>query len=171
MFGRWLKSRSEIESMGAEALEVVVRRALGNADADTVLVVTAIAGLLGAVAYADRDFSAREESRIRRELTRIHGIGEADIDAICAVLREHIVEVSTVQLPRYARALLELGDHELRVEVLSVMLEVAAADGEIAHVETNVLRMAATALGLTQLDYNVLQEKHRAKLAVLKRSH
>jgi uncharacterized tellurite resistance protein B-like protein len=171
MFGRWLKSHSEIEPIGAEALENVVRRALGDADSDTVLVVTAMAGLLGAVAYADRDFSPEEEERIRRELARIRGIGEADIGAICAVLREHIIEVSTVQMPHYARVLLDLADHELRVEILAVMLEVAAADGEIAHVETNVLRMATNALGLTQLDYNVLQEKHVAKLAALKPAH
>ena len=35
--------------------------------------------------------------------------------------------------------------------------------------ETNLLRLTATALGLTQDDYNACQARHRDKLAVLKR--
>lgn len=168
MFGRWNKSAARDETLGAEQLLRVVRRELPDADETTATVVSAIAGLLGAVAYADRSLSAEEDQRIRRELARVHGMTDAGIQAICRVLEEHIIEVSTVQTPRYSRLLLELGDRELRLEVLEVMLEIAAADGTIGNVETNVLRQVTTALGLTQDDYNALQEKHRARLAVLK---
>jgi uncharacterized tellurite resistance protein B-like protein len=168
MFGRWMKRTDEpARAEGAEQLDIVIRRELPAADAATTSVVTSIAGLLGTVAYADRKYSPAEEQRIRLELARIEGMSEGAINAICAILREHIIEVSTVQTPRYCRALLELADHELRIQVLEVLLEIAAADGEITHVETNVLRQVTTALGLTQGDYNVLQEKHRAKLSVL----
>src|SRR3954471_17550002 len=105
MFGRWLRGEREMAPpSGADALRASVARHLPNIDAETVTVVTSMAGLLGAVAYADRDYSLAEEARVRQELGRVQGITQAGIDAICAVLREHIVEISTVQIPRYARA-------------------------------------------------------------------
>lgn len=168
MFGRWTKSAErESSALGAERLLHVLREELPNADDETLRVVAAIAGLLGSVAYADRDFKESEEQRIRRELARVHGMTEPGIHAICRVLREHIVEVSTLQTPRYSRVLLELGDHELRLQILELLLEIAAADGRIQNVETNSLRQITTSLGLAQEDYNALQEKHRSLLSVM----
>lgn len=169
MFGRWL--RGEMESApasGADALRASVARHLPGVDAETVTVVTSMAGLLGAVAYADRDYSAPEEARVRQELGRVQGMTQAGIDAICAVLREHIVEISTVQIPRYARALVELSDVELRREVLGALLDLAAADSSISLVETNLLRQITKSLGLSQDDYVELQAKHREHLDALK---
>src|SRR5688572_2553016 len=171
MFGRWLKPAAEaVAPEGAEQLKHVVAAQLPEADAESVLVVTAIAGLLGTVAYADRDYSGAEEQRVRQELERVHGMTKAGIDAICGALRAHIVEVSTVQAPRYSRLLVELADRELRVDVLDVMVELAAADGEISVAEVNLLRQAATALGLSQADYNAAQDKHRERLSVLRKT-
>ncbi len=171
MFGRWLKGAAETQAPeGAEQLKDVVARQLPGADAESVLVVTAIAGLLGTIAYADRDYSAAEEQRVRQELERVHGMTRDGIDAICAALRAHIVEISTVQAPRYSRLLVELADRELRVEVLEVMVELAAADGEISVPEVNLLRQVTTALGLTQADYNAAQQQHRDRLTVLRKT-
>lgn len=169
MFGRWRSTEKQLPPLeGADELVQVIREHLPGADADTVRVVVGMTGLLGAVAYADRHYSDAEEHRVRRELARVHGMTDAGIEAICAALRRHIVEVSTVQAPRYCRDLLELCDRELRFEVLDVLVEVAAADGVITPAETNLLRQTTTALGLTQQDYNVIQEQHRKKLSVLK---
>ena len=169
MFGRWLRSSSSAEApQGAAELYTVIHRQLPDADNETVRVVTAIAGLVGVVAYADREYTADEEALLRRELERIHGMTPAGVDAICSVLRLHIVEVATVQVPRYARELRELGDLELRLEVLQVLVDVAASDGQISHLETNILRQLTTSLGLTQQDYNTAQARHRDKLSALK---
>jgi len=169
MFGRWLKSLADTAPpSGATDLFHVVQKELPDADEETRMVVVAIVGLLGAVAYADRNFSDVEERRIQDELSRVNGMTESGIRAICAVLRQHIIEVSTVQLPRYARILVDLADHELRVELLQTLLELAAADGAITHHETNLLRLVTQALGLSQVDYNHAQAKHRDRLAALK---
>lgn len=169
MFGRWLKNAPPSSvPKGAEQIAHQVRAHLPDADEGTVRVVTAITGLLGVVAYADRDYSDVEERRVRSELARVHGMTHAGIDAISDALREHILEVSTVQGPRYCRTLVELADTELRREVLEVLVDVAAADGVLSSRETVLLRQLATALGLTQDDYNAAQEAHREKLAVLK---
>jgi uncharacterized tellurite resistance protein B-like protein len=133
-----------------------------------VSVVTSMAGLLGAVAYADRHYSAAEEERVRQELSRVNGMTSAGIDAICVALRQHIVEVSTVQIPRYARTLVELGDVELRREVLSALIDLAAADESISVAETNLLRQITKSLGLSQNDYVELQARHRQHLDSLK---
>jgi uncharacterized tellurite resistance protein B-like protein len=169
MFGRWLKSSTRVSApVGAEELESLVREALGEKDDESVLVVVALAGLLGAAAYADRDYSENEEAHVRRELLRVHGMTEAAVDAVCAALRRHIVQISTVEVPRYCRLLRELGDRELRVEVLEVLVDLAAADGVITTAETNLLRQVTSALGLSQSDYNEAQAKHRERLSALK---
>jgi tellurite resistance protein len=90
------------------------------------------------------------------------------VEAVCAALRRHIVQISTVEVPRYCRLLRELGDRELRVEVLEVLVDLAAVDGVITTAETNLLRQITTALGLSQADYNDAQSKHRGRLSALK---
>ena len=169
MFGRWLRGEGPTEDLsGADALRTSIARELPGADAETVTVVTSMAGLLGAVAYADRHYSAEEEARVRLELGRVQGMTSSGIDAICKVLREHIVELSTVQIPRYARALTELGDTDLRREVLRALIDLAAADQSISLAETNLLRQITKSLGLSQQDYVELQAPHRAHLDSLK---
>jgi uncharacterized tellurite resistance protein B-like protein len=169
MFGNWLSSARQAPPVeGAEQIHGAVRTHLPSADDETIRVVTSIAGLLGTVAYADRDYSDAEERRVRAELGRVHGMPSAGIDAIADALRRNIVEVSTVHVQRYCRSLRELADRELRAELLEVLVDIAAADGVITHAEVNVLRQVTTALGLDQADYNAAQERHRDKLGVLR---
>lgn len=170
MFGRWLSTERKTELSGPEALDAAVRDelAVGGADPETIRVVSAMAGLLGAVAYADRNFSQAEEDRLLLELGRIHGMTASGARAITAVLRKHVLAVSSVGIPYYCRALRELGDRELRLEVLEALLGLAAADGVIDQAEVNLLRQVATSLGLSQSDYNEAQARHRDKLASLR---
>jgi uncharacterized tellurite resistance protein B-like protein len=170
MFGRWLKSEGPREELsGGDALRASIEQELPGADAETVTVVASMAGLLGIVAYADRVYSAEEEARVRQELARVHGMTDAGTDAICKTLRAHIVQISAVQLPRYARALRELGDDQLRREVLGALIDLAAVDESISLAETNLLRQITKSLGLSQQDYTELQERHRHHLDALKR--
>jgi uncharacterized tellurite resistance protein B-like protein len=108
-----------------------------------------------------------EQARAREELARIEGISPAGIDAICAALTRHVREIATVQAPRYSRVLRDLADHDLRLQVLGILVGLAAADRTITLAETNVLRQLATSLGLTQEDYNAAQAKFVELLAVL----
>ena len=167
MFGRWL-SKEKTELTGAEALEAAIRRELTAADPETIQVVSAMTGLLGAVAYADRNFSKAEEDRLLVELARIHGMTADGARAIAATLRQHVLAVSSVGIPHYCRALRELGDRELRLEVLAALVELAAADGVIDQAEVNLLRQVTGSLGLSQDDYNEAQAHHRDKLAALR---
>lgn len=148
-------------------LASVIADALPGADDATRRIVTAIAGLLGSVGYADRQLDANEGEAIRRLLQTVSGIGPVEAEAIFGALKTHVVVLSTVEAPRHARALVELGERDLRIHVLDLLLEVASADGTISHNEVVVLRQLTTALGLDQDDYNHLQSAHKAKLGTL----
>ncbi|MFO7181319.1 MAG: TerB family tellurite resistance protein [Pseudomonadota bacterium] len=167
MFGRFRKSAAPREPTGGERLEAAVRNALPDADTETIHVVTAMAGLLAAVAYADRTFSDAELARVRQELGRIHGMTSAGLDAICSVLEQHLVEFSTLEIPRCCRTLLDLADRELRVEILEALVALGAADGSLSTPETNVLRLVTKSLGLSQQDYNEAQRHYRERIAAI----
>jgi uncharacterized tellurite resistance protein B-like protein len=167
----WLTQRMGFEAPAtATKLEQAVRAHLTGADDEAMKIVVSVAGLLGTVAYADREYSTIEEERIRAELGRVAGLTRAGVDAICSVLREHIVTVATVEAPIYARELRELADRDLRLQVLDTLVDLAAADDDVTIAETNLLRTLAPSLGLSQADYNASQARHRDKLRVLKKA-
>jgi uncharacterized tellurite resistance protein B-like protein len=168
MFGRWLSALTAEPVEAPSELAATIRRHLPGADDDTVRVVAALAGLLAAVAYADRDYSDVEEAEVRAALARVHGMTATGVDAVCDALRRTLVSHVAVEVPRCTRTLRELGDVELRREVLGALVDLAAADGRITTPETNLLRQVTTALGLSQGDYNAAQERHRDRLSVLK---
>lgn len=148
-------------------LVAVVGRCLPEADQETVQIITAVAGLLGCICYADREVSDREGHMVRNLLQTVQGIGPREADAILNALSRNIITISTTQVTRYARTLKSLGDRELRNHVLDMMLDVATVDDHLSSDEVIVLRQVTQALGLEQADYNALQEKHRTLLATL----
>jgi uncharacterized tellurite resistance protein B-like protein len=151
-------------------VEMAFRQASGGKrpDADTVAIVTACAGLLAGVAYADRSLSASELEKTERLLADVSGIDDSGRRAIVAALQAHVVELSSVHAVRFARTLKELGDRDLRLHVVVLLLDLAAADDQISPSEVNTLRQVTRALGLSQDDYNLLQNRHRDKLAALR---
>lgn len=169
MFGRWLtRFREGSDAPVSGDLEGAVRAALPAADRETVLIVVAMAGLLGAVAYADRNYSPEEAKRVRVELGRLNGMSATGADAVAKLLESRLVELATIDTPRFCRVLREFGDDELRREVLDVLVDLAAEDGIITSAESNMLRRLASSLGLTQDDYNAAQARHKERLAVLR---
>ncbi|MGB5349127.1 MAG: TerB family tellurite resistance protein [Polyangiales bacterium] len=151
-----------------DRLAEIVERYLSEADDATRRIVTAVAGLLAKVAYADGHYSEQEEATIQKELSRVHGLSRAGVDAICGLLADQISHVALLGDHDWTRDLRELADRELRVEVLEVLIEMAVADHVLKHEEQTQLRRLAKALSLTQDDYNALQAKHRDKLSTLR---
>lgn len=160
-------TKTESGSNEPETLTAAVASELTSADPATVAIVTAIAGLLGSVAYADRNISREEEAVLQRELEGIVGLTAEGAQAIYRTVTKHIVEVSTLERPRFTRALVEHGDRDLRLQVLEILVDLAAADGTISLEEVTMLRTITTALGLTQEEYNLLQAKHKDRLGSL----
>ncbi|MGD8317874.1 MAG: TerB family tellurite resistance protein, partial [Myxococcales bacterium] len=151
-----------------DRLAQIVAKYLVEADDATRRIVTAVAGLLAKIAYADGDYSPQEETTIRQELSRVHGLSEAGVDAICGLLADQISHVTLLGDHDWTRDLRELADRELRLEVLEVLVEMAVADQVLKHDEQVQLRRITKSLNLTQDDYNSVQAKHRDKLSTLR---
>jgi uncharacterized tellurite resistance protein B-like protein len=150
------------------SLSALVGAQLSEPEPETVQLVAALTGLLACVAYADRHYSEAEQAHVRRSLSAVHGLPPAGVEAICNVLRDHIVTIAVSNMHVHTRVLRELGDLELRREVLDVLVELAAADGELALAETDLLRRTASSMGLTADDYLASQARHRDKLRTLR---
>jgi uncharacterized tellurite resistance protein B-like protein len=151
-----------------DRLAQIVAKYLVNADDATRRIVTAVAGLLAKIAYADGDYSPQEETAIRQELSRVHGLSQAGVDAICGLLADQISHVALLGDHDWTRDLRELADRELRIEVLEVLVEMAVADQVLKYEEQVQLRRIAKSLNLTQDEYNSVQAKHRDKLSTLR---
>jgi len=170
MFSWLQRSSSPNDPQQAAELYRVVRAELKDSDEDSVTIVASIAAVLLCIAYADCDYDSREESVVRLTLERMHGIDEAGVNAIMTVLKAHTVRITGAEASTYARELLSLTDEDFRIELLDVLLLVAAADGTITVSETNILRDVTKAMGLSQAQYLKAQSAHRDKLAVLKKA-
>ncbi len=155
---------TELSSEPRQRLAQIVESYLVDADESTRKIVTAVAGLLAKVAYADGHYSEQEERAIRGELSRVHGLSDAGVDAICALLADHISQVVLLGDHEWTRDLRDLSSRELRLEILEVLVEMGVADEVLKSEEQVQLRRLAKALSLTQDDYNAIQAKHRGTL-------
>ena len=168
MIFRRKNSEQELSPQARERLAEIVEQYLTDADDATRRIVTAVAGLLAKVAYADGHYSVQEEATIQKELGRVHGLSQAGVDAICGLLADQISHVALLGDHDWTRALRDLAERQLRLEVLEVLVEMAVADEVLKHEEQVQLRRIAKALSLTQDDYNAIQAKHRDKLSTLR---
>jgi uncharacterized tellurite resistance protein B-like protein len=139
-----------------------------NADPATVRIVAALAGLLAAVGYADRRFTEPELQHVRKILTRVEGLSRSGTEAIMDVLRTDAPEASDIHMHHFARELFELTDREFRLDMLDMLLDLAAADNDVTFAETTYLRQVTSSLGLSPDDYNISQDRHREKLSILR---
>ena len=167
MIFRRKASSADIPPEARDRLSKIVEQYLADADDATRRIVTAVAGLLAKIAYADGHYSVQEEATIQQELSRVHGLSQAGVDAICGLLADQISHVALLGDHDWTRDLRELAERELRLEVLEVLVEMAVADHVLKHDEQTQLRRIAKALSLTQDEYNAIQARHRDKLSTL----
>ncbi len=115
--------------------------------------VTGIAGLLGKVAYADRDISEREVERIRRTLTEMLHLESAHVESILALLLDHRIQLFAVEDHVYARLVNEVASRQQKCELLRVLFTVAAADRSISEAEDRTIRLVADGLQLSHREF------------------
>lgn len=164
------RRRESAPDPGAAGKDIkqLVRAHLADADEATCALISAIAGLLACVAYADRRYGAEEQAQVRAIVSRIAGLEPKGVEAICGALREHGQAIAVANVQQFTRELRERAERGLRLEVLDALCDLAAADGELSLAETDLLRRTTSALGLSQDDYFASQSRHRERLSVLK---
>ena len=164
----FFRRRTKEKLTGVDRLRALVREQLPEADDDTTEIVSALAGLLSCIAYADRKFDAAEQQRARDALASVDGLSAEGAQAIGELVSKHMAEIATVNPQAYTRTLRERCSVELRREVLDVLVDLAAADGELSLAETDLLRRTTAAIGLEASDYSAAQDRHRDKLKMLR---
>jgi len=167
-FRRAPKPAHSVADAGHDVLQELVHAHSTTLDADAQRLIVAVAGLLASVAYADRLYKPEEQVYAREALSRMDGLTPDGVNAICSVLDQRGPHIAAVNPQAYTRELRERTDVELRREVLDVLLDLAAADGELSLAETDLLRRTTSALGLAPDDYLASQARHRDKLKLLR---
>lgn len=118
-------------------------------DADTekeLRYVCALGALLGHVAGADTHFDSDERATIAEILDQISVLQPRDIDIIVEIVESEVL--SDVGYFSFARELNDIADRDEKLKVLSMLWDVAAADGEISHEEHEEIRKISKALNV-----------------------
>lgn len=162
----WIASTPERQQV-IPPLERIVEDRLAGHSEDMKRIVSAIAGLVACTAYADRNFSADEETVVRSELAKLASLDAEGVETILDTIRSQGARIMSGGDHYWIRDLRERTEPDERIAILGVLIEVAASDGELSIAETNYLRRVTSALGLSQQDYTAVQALHRDKLSTL----
>lgn len=131
------------EQTGSHALEATAEAELRR--------LCAIGALLGRVANADDNFDESEQQKVVTLLHQVSGLRRKDIELIVEIIREE-VEKGLDYLP-FVREFAETASEADRERILELLFNVAAADGEIGHAESEEFRKLARALGISHRDF------------------
>jgi len=118
----------------------------------------AIACLLCEVAGADNEINEQEKAAKLHLVERLLNLNETQATSLLAQAEEQIKQ--SASLYDFTSQLRELS-HEVRIELIAGMWEVAHADGEIDPLEDSVIRKAAELLYVNHSEFI------KAKLSVI----
>lgn len=110
----------------------------------------AVAALLVRIARADNRYQDQERARIDALLGRRRRLRPADAADLRAAAE--MLEAEAPDTVRFTRAVKERIPLEQRVEVISALWEVALADGGSSPDEDAAVRLAASLLGVSDVD-------------------
>lgn len=169
MLFKWLMGEDASRTPRAsEELQALVARSMPKADAHEAAVVGALAGLMATVAHADRKYTEAEREAVSSAFAKIGSLASEALGAIEELFAERLTDLAHEPLQTYTRVLYEGMTREARLEVLEALMDLAAADELLDMHETNLLRRIARGLGLSDQEYVASQERHRARLSVLR---
>jgi uncharacterized tellurite resistance protein B-like protein len=127
-----------------------LRRALPDDESVVIRYMAIVVVLLGKVAWADGRFSEKEEATLRSLLTHVDRIAPSGVEAVCAVLRGMPPQMSAEETELCFRELKALCDGRERMEVIRLLIRLAAADGALSDSEHTELKAIADELGVTE---------------------
>lgn len=110
----------------------------------------ALTALLVRVARSDNDYAQSEKDRIDRLLAARYGLSPFEV----AQLRRQgeTLETEAPDTVRFTRAIKEAVGYDDRLGVIEALWQVALADGGRADEENALLRLAASLLGVSDVD-------------------
>ena len=123
----------------------------------------AVAALLVEAARMDHDFDADERSQIADLLIRRFGIDEKTANGLLDEAEAHTDD--SVELYKYTATVKNAFDHDARIELIEMLWEVVYADGEVHHLEENLMRRLGGLLYVTDQERGAAKKRVEARLA------
>jgi len=162
-----MRSSSEtlkpVTSLGSDILA-----RLGSSDPDRVRYLAALGGLMGRIANADGDISTEEKARIESILDTYVELDKNEAEMVTLLIDERTKSLHGLENHLYTQELNELIDHDKKLEVLSCLFAVAAADDTISAEENSAVEVIAKGLLLSHRDFISVRSIYRKHLSVLK---
>lgn len=110
----------------------------------------ALTALLVRIARADGDYSAEEKTRI--DAIAASRFGLSPFEATALRNSAETLEAGAADTVRFTRAIKESVPHDARLQVMEALWGVALADGSRDAAEDSVVRLAASLLGITDVE-------------------
>ena len=148
----WLGIQKDHEYPNLDALMKELRHALPDDENVLLRYVAIVAVLLGKVAMADGRLSAKEDQALRALLTGIGRIAPAGVDAVCTALEGKLPSVTDEELELCFRELKSLCDHKERIEIVRLLMQLAAVDGDPCTSEHAEVDGIAQELGVSMAE-------------------
>jgi len=145
----WLGIQKTHEYPNLDALLKELRRALPDDENVLLRYIAIVVVLLGKVAVADGRFSAKEDQALHTLLTRVGRISPAGVEAVCTALHGKLPAVTEAELELCYRELRSICDHNERIEVVRLLLQLAEVDGDPCTSESAEVERVAQELGVS----------------------
>ena len=117
----------------------------------------AAAALMVEAAQLDDDFDVRERAKIRDLVTERFGLGREESESLIEVAEERVAGAS--QLHGFTRVIKDAFTQEERLELVEMLWEVAYADGQLHHLEANMMRRLAGLLQVPDRDSGAARKR------------
>jgi DnaJ like chaperone protein len=142
-----------------DKLVAELRRALPHDEAVIIRYLAVVIALLGQVAYADGRLTPAEETTVRRLLEHTGRLAPAAVDAVCTALRTDLGDMRDEERERCYREIRSLCDARERVQVMRLLIGVAAADGALSPQEEAEIHAIASELAVPPDEVEALTDE------------
>ncbi len=158
----------QIRKEFANRLHQKINQLLPKHDGEEQLKLACLAGLFARVAYVDLKITEGERERIVSILREWSDLSEEEVSAVAELACQEIVDLCGLENTRYCHPLAEMMSLGQRMSVLTALFAVAAADGNVEHLESEEIRTVAKGLLLEHKHYLSARATVLDKLGLLK---
>ena len=124
----------------------------------------AAAALMVEAAFMDGNFDAREHAEIARLLEERFALSPDEAEALISKATEAVRQ--TGQLYGFTHVLKDLFGPEERIRMIEMLWEVAFADGQVDHFESNLIRRIGGLLYVSDRDRGLAKQRVMARLGL-----
>lgn len=148
----WLGFKQGDAYPNLDALLAELRRALPDDESVVLRYIAIVIVLLGKVACADGRITEKEDETLRSLLAHIDRLTPSNVEAVCEALQGKLPELSDSEMSLCYRELKALCDGRERLEVMRLLVRLAAADGRLSPMERSEIAQIAEELGVSLSD-------------------